>query len=119
LPTDQGFDEWWGYRNSVDEAGWTSYPAFEAIAKARGIQPPQLWEATKGGPQTPVRELNLEVRPLLDELITAKATSYIKRAAAAGKPFFTYVALSHMHPPKPPTPTLTRPPLSGSAAMPM
>jgi arylsulfatase A-like enzyme len=100
LPTDQGFDEWWGYRNSVDEAGWTSYPAFEAIAKARGIQPPQLWEATKGGPQTPVRELNLEVRPLLDELITAKATSYIKRAAAAGKPFFTYVALSHMHPPE-------------------
>jgi hypothetical protein len=87
--------------------------------QARGIQPPQLWEATKGGPQTPVRELNLEVRPLLDELITAKATSYIKRAAAAGKPFFTYVALSHMHPPKPPTPTLTRPPLSGSAAMPM
>jgi hypothetical protein len=51
LPTDQGFDEWWGYRNSVDEAGWTSYAAFEAIAKARGIQPPQLWEATKGGPR--------------------------------------------------------------------
>src|SRR5215212_6051915 len=46
-----GLDEWWGYRNSVDEAGWTSYPAFEAIAKARGIQLPQLWEATKGGPQ--------------------------------------------------------------------
>jgi arylsulfatase len=21
LPTDQGFDEWWGYKNSVDEAG--------------------------------------------------------------------------------------------------
>ena len=21
LPTDQGFDEWWGYRNSVDESG--------------------------------------------------------------------------------------------------
>lgn len=24
LPTDQGFDEWWGYRNSVDEAGYSS-----------------------------------------------------------------------------------------------
>jgi len=23
-----GFDEWWGYRNSADEAGWTSYAAF-------------------------------------------------------------------------------------------
>ena len=51
LPTDQGFDEWWGYRNSVDESGWTSYAAFEAIAKARGIESPQIWEGTRGGPQ--------------------------------------------------------------------
>jgi hypothetical protein len=43
-----------------------------------------------------VRELNLAVRPLLDELIVGKATDYIKRQAEAGKPFFTYVALSHM-----------------------
>ena len=40
----QGFDEWWGYRNSVDEAGWTSYATFETIAKAKGIQAPQIWE---------------------------------------------------------------------------
>ena len=100
LPTDQGFDEWWGYRNSVDEAGWTSYATFEAIAKAKGIQPPQLWEGTKGGTQTAVRELNLEVRPLLDELIVEKAIDFITRQAAADTPFFTYVGLSHMHPPE-------------------
>jgi arylsulfatase A-like enzyme len=100
LPTDQGFDEWWGYRNSADECGWTSYAAFEAIAKARGIQAPQLWEGKKGGTQTAVRELNMEVRPLLDELIVGKATGYIKRAAAGDKPFYTYIALSHMHPPE-------------------
>jgi arylsulfatase len=76
LPTDQGFDEWWGYRNSVDEAGWTSYATFDAIAKAKGIQPPQLWEGKKGGTQTAVRELNLEVRPLLDELIVEKTIDY-------------------------------------------
>lgn len=100
LPTDQGFDEWWGYRNSADEAGWTSYAAFDAIAKAKGIQPPQIWEGTKGGSQKAVRELNLEVRPYLDELIVGKATDYIQRQAASGKPFFTYVALSHVHPPE-------------------
>ena len=100
LPTEQGFDEWWGYRNSADECGWTSYAAFDAIAKLKGIQPPQIWEGKKGGKQTAVRELNLEVRPLLDELITEKATDYIKRAAAGDKPFFTYVALSHFHPPE-------------------
>jgi arylsulfatase A-like enzyme len=100
LPTDQGFDEWWGYRNSVDEAGWTSYATFEAIAKANGIPTPQLWEGKKGGAQTAVRELNLEVRPFLDELIVEKTIDYITRQAAAEAPFFTYVGLSHMHPPE-------------------
>lgn len=100
LPTDQGFDEWWGYRNSVDEAGWTSYATFNAIAEATGIPVPQLWEGIKGGEQKAVGELNLQVRPLLDEMIVAKTTAYIRRQAAAGTPFFTYVGLSHMHPPE-------------------
>jgi arylsulfatase A-like enzyme len=100
LPNDQGFDEWWGYKNSVDEAGWTSYATFDALAKTLGIESPKIWEGKKGQKSTPVRELNLEVRPLLDELIVVKASDYIKRAAAGDKPFFTYVALSHLHPPE-------------------
>jgi len=104
LPTDQGFDEWWGYRNSADETGWTSYATFDAIAKAKGIEAPQIWEGKKGGAQTAVREFNLEVRPLLDELIVDKTTEFIKREAQTGKPFFTYVGLSHMHPPERPHP---------------
>jgi arylsulfatase A-like enzyme len=100
LPTDQGFDEWWGYRNSADETGWTSYATFDAVAKVKGIQPPQIWTGKKGGPQTAVRELNLQVRPLLDELIVEKATEYIKRQADADTPFYTYIALSHVHPPE-------------------
>jgi len=100
LPTDQGFDEWWGYKNSVDEAGWTSYAAFDALAKTLGIESPKIWEGKKGQKSTPARELNLEVRPLLDELIVGKATDYIKRAAKGDKPFFTYVGLSHLHPPE-------------------
>jgi hypothetical protein len=47
-----------------------------------------------------VRELNFEVRPLLDELFVGKATEFIKREAASDKPFYTYIALSHMHPPE-------------------
>jgi len=42
----------------------------------------------------------MQVRPLLDELIVGQATGYIKRQAKAGKPFFTYVGLSHVHPPE-------------------
>ncbi len=100
LPTDQGFDEWWGYKNSIDEAGWTSYATFNTLAKTLGIEAPQIWEGKKGGNSTPVRELNLQVRPFLDELIVGKATDYIKRQAKTGKPFFTYVGLSHLHPPE-------------------
>jgi arylsulfatase A-like enzyme len=100
LPTDQGFDEWWGYRNSVDEAGYGRYATFRAIARAKGIEMPQIWEGKKGQKSTAVRELNMEVRPLLDELIVDKATDFIRRAAKGDKPFFTYVALSHIHPPE-------------------
>jgi arylsulfatase len=100
LPTDQGFDEWWGYRNSVDEAGYASYATYKARAKAKGIESPKIWEGKKGQKSTAVRELDLEVRPLLDELIVEKATDFIKRAAKGVKPFFTYIALSHIHPPE-------------------
>lgn len=104
LPTDQGFDEWWGYRNSANEAGWTSYAAFQKISKATGVEAPQIWEGKKGGKQMAVRELNLEVRPLLDELIVDQTMAFIKRNANGDKPFFTYVGLSHVHPPEIPHP---------------
>ena len=47
-----------------------------------------------------MRELDLDVRPLLDELIVEKANDFIQRAAKSDKPLFTYVALSHIHPPE-------------------
>ena len=100
LPNDQGFDEWWGYRNSADEAGYSSYAQFRALAKAKGIETPKIWQGKKGQTSTAVRELDMEVRPLLDELIVGKATDFIERCAKGDKPFFTYVALSHIHPPE-------------------
>ena len=100
LPTDQGFDEWWGYRNSVDEAGYSSYAVFRAAAKARGVQLPKIWEGKKGQKSVAVADLDLKIRPLLDEMIVEKANDYIKRAAKGDRPFFTYVALSHIHPPE-------------------
>jgi len=100
LPNDQGFDEWWGYRNSVDEAGYGSYAMFRAIAEAKGFEMPQIWEGKKGQKSTAVRELNMEVRPLLDELIVEKANDFIQRAAKGDQPFFTYIAFSHIHPPE-------------------
>jgi arylsulfatase len=104
IPTAQGFDEWWGYRNTANECGWTSYAAFKTVQAATGIESPKIWEGKKGGKQNVVRELDMEVRPLLDELIVDKAMDYIKRNANGDKPFFTYVGLSHVHPPEVPHP---------------
>jgi arylsulfatase len=82
LPTDQGFDEWWGYRNTVDEAGFTEYAAFRALAKAKGIESPKIWEGKKGQTSAAVCELDMKMRPLLDELIVDKANEFIKSSSS-------------------------------------
>src|SRR5208282_215241 len=48
LPNDQGFDEWWGYKDSADECGYSSYPMFKALGKKMGIESPKLWEGKRG-----------------------------------------------------------------------
>jgi arylsulfatase A-like enzyme len=96
LPNDQGFDEWWGVMNSLDEAGYTAWPLF----KESGIPVPMIWEGKKGEPSTPVMPLDLNVRPILDgNYIIPKTVEYIKRNAKAKKPFFVYVGYSEVHPP--------------------
>jgi arylsulfatase A-like enzyme len=101
LPNDMGFDEWWGIKNSWDEAGYTAWPLF----KESGEDPPMIWEGRKGEPSRPVMLLDLNVRPIVDEkYIIPKTVEYIKRQAAAQKPFFVYVGYSEMHPPAMPNP---------------
>ena len=96
LPNDQGFDEWWGVQNSVDEAGYTAWPLF----RESGMPVPMIWEGKKGEHSKPVMPLDLNVRPILDgSYIIPKTVEYIKRNAAAKKPFFVYVGYSQVHPP--------------------
>jgi arylsulfatase len=96
LPTDQGFDEWWGIKNSMDEAGYSAWSLF----KESGMETPMIWEGKKGEASTPVMPLDLKVRPIFDgNYVIPKTVEYIKRNAAAKKPFFVYVGYSEMHPP--------------------
>ncbi len=96
LPNDQGYDEWWGIENSLDEAGYAAWPLF----KESGQPVPMIWEGRKSEPSKPVMPLDLKVRPILDgQYIIPKTVEYIKRNAAAKKPFFVYVGYSEMHPP--------------------
>jgi arylsulfatase A-like enzyme len=96
FPSDQGFDEWWGILNSWDEAGYTAWPLF----KESGMEVPMIWEGKKGEHPDPVMPLDLNVRGIVDgKYIIPKTVEYIKRNAAAKKPFFVYVGYSEMHPP--------------------
>jgi arylsulfatase len=96
LPNDQGFDEWWGAVNSLDEAGYTAWPLF----KESGMPVPMIWEGKKAELSKPVMPLDLKVRPILDgNYIIPKTIEFIKRNAAAKKPFFVYVGYSEFHPP--------------------
>jgi arylsulfatase A-like enzyme len=100
LPTDQGFDQWWGIKNTTDEAGYSSYALYRAVAEATGIESPQIWEGTKEDGISPVCDFDMSVRPLMDEMITDRTCNYISDHASGDAPFFTYVAMTHVHPPE-------------------
>jgi arylsulfatase len=109
LPNDQGFDEWWGIPDSWDEAGYSEYPLFsQLVAKTlaeKGVPellnlPPHVLEGRKGEPSKVVMPLDMKVRPIIDgEYLVPKTIEFIKRQAAAKKPFFVYLGYSEMHPP--------------------
>ena len=78
-----------------------------------------MWEGTKGRPSTPVMPLDLELRPIVDEkYIIPKTIDYIKRNAAAKKPFYVYMAYSEVHPPMMANPNFAKSPLSAAERLP-
>ena len=95
LPTDQGFDEWFGVKNTTDEAGYSSTAQFDTSV----FPQPYSWEGKKGKPSTKVSELNLESRKTIDREIIERSEKYISEQANEKKPFFLYIALTQVHPP--------------------
>lgn len=95
LPIDQGFDEWFGIKNTSDESGYSSYPLFAES----GFPVPKIWEGVKGSEARPVDDFDIQTRPLMDEKIAGRTVEFIQRNSAAEKPFFVYVGFTQMHPP--------------------
>ncbi len=100
LPVDQGFDEWWGIKNTTDEAGYSSYALYREVAEVTGIETPKVWAGKKGVGVTADRDFNMAVRPFMDEMIAERTCDYIAQQALSDKPFFAYVAFTHVHPPE-------------------
>lgn len=95
LPIDQGFDEWFGIKNSSDEAGYSSYKLYREM----GYPTPQQWEGVKGQPLKSVGDFDKTAKSLIDEKIAQHTVAFIDKQAKAKKPFFIYAAFTQMHPP--------------------
>lgn len=95
LPTDQGFDEWFGIRRSSGETLWESQPGFDPAV----YQNEQVMEGRKGQPSRNVRPYDLAFRPLIDREITNRAVEYIGKHAKGDTPFFLYVPFTQPHAP--------------------
>jgi arylsulfatase len=93
LPTDQGFDEWYGIPDTTYESLWPSTPGFDPkIAHVAHIM-----EGRKGEASREVAVYDLTTRPEIDMEITNRTIDFIKRSAAAKKPFYAYVPYTLVH----------------------
>jgi arylsulfatase A-like enzyme len=95
LPNDQGYDEWYGTKESAMEASYTSTPQFDPEV----FPIPHIWTGKKGGKSKKVKPFDLDSRAQLDREIVDKTSSFIATQAEQGRPFFIYAALTQLHPP--------------------
>jgi len=95
LPNDQGYDEWYGTKESAMEASYATTPQFDPEV----FDIPQIWAGRKGEASKRVKEFDLEARALLDSEVVEKTSAFIEKQAKANKPFYIYAALTQIHPP--------------------
>lgn len=100
FPTDQGFDEWWGFPFSTNVATFRDQVGWDASAGAV----PHLLEGRRGEKVSEVEPYSTENRPLVDGRIAAKAATYIRAHANDEQPFFLLVSWSLVHHPYLPHP---------------
>jgi len=113
LPSNRGFDEWYGIPRTYDEAEWPSFnetgSVWPSVGNKQGwnasIVPPEpIYDTHKGEPPRQVGTLDVNNRRTIEAEITKRAVDFIKRSASANKPFFAYVSFSLMHMPTLPNP---------------
>ncbi|MFZ5670030.1 MAG: arylsulfatase [Pseudomonadota bacterium] len=93
LPTDQGFDEWYGIPRSTDEALWTSTAGYDPALAA----PTMIMEGRKGSPSRAVKVYDMEARRSIDAELRDRAIDFMGRAVSARRPFLAYVPLTQVH----------------------
>jgi len=92
-PKDRGFDEWYGIPRTTNESMFSASPGFDPEV----VPLPYVMEGVKGQPAKNVHVYDLEARRKIDSELAAKTIDFMTRQAAAKKPFFAYVPLTHLH----------------------
>jgi arylsulfatase len=83
---------------------FTSTPGYDQAA----VPLPYIMEGRAGEEARNVKVYDLDARRLIDGDLTERAKAFMRRQAAAGRPFFAYVPLTQLH-----YPTLPHPEFAG------
>jgi arylsulfatase len=103
-PSDRGFDEWYGIPRTTDESQFTSSIGFDpSVADL-----PYIMKGQAGAPSENVKLYDLESRRGIDADLTDRSIAFMRTHAQAGRPFFLYLPLVHLH-----FPTLPHPEFAG------
>jgi arylsulfatase len=92
-PSDRGFDVWYGIPRTTDESQFTSTPSFDpSVAEL-----PHIMRGERGRASENVKVYDIESRRNIDEELVDLSLEFIQRNQAAGKPFFLYLPMVHLH----------------------
>jgi arylsulfatase A-like enzyme len=103
LPNDQGYDEWWGIKESAFEASYTQTPQFDPDV----FPVPYIWTGKKGEKSKKVKPFNEKTRATLDRDVLNLSVEYIREQEKTKRPFYMYIGFTHIHPPYIPHPDFT------------
>lgn len=101
LPTDQGFQEWYGIPRTTDEALWPQHPQYSPDI----IKPEQVLEGKGAGQHShEVKVYDLNERRVIDAELTRRSIDFMERQVKSKQPFFVYTSLTQPHLPSVPHP---------------
>lgn len=95
LPIDQGYDDWYGYRNGSNDAGFTSTKGFDSNV----AEVPYVWKGVKGGKPEKVMPFDKGAKRAMDGELIDMTIAFMKKSQKENKPFYTYVGLTSFHSP--------------------
>ena len=100
MPTDQGFDEWYGIPNTTDESLNELGIDFDPEVAREGW----IYEGVAGEPSKKVSPYTLQARREIDTELTQRTIEFMERNVEEGRPFFAYVPYTQPHIPSLPHP---------------